>query len=184
MKLSDFVFNASSGVYSCNAEIKQINYLDGSERYLYEVLKSTHDLSLLSAELKAAIKDWPSLYHFSTYRATILDCFNFQNREARVLELGAGCGAVTRWFGEHFDDVHAVEGSFQRAAVARLRCRDLSSVKVYASNFFDLDVDKQFDIVTLIGVLEYSHLYHPVHREKPHDAALSTLRFEIGRAHV
>jgi len=176
MKLSDFEYDASSGVYISSAEIKQIDYLDGSERYLHDVLMSSHDLDLYSPEIKAKIKNWPSLYHLSPYRPTIIDCFDFQNKEATILELGAGCGAITCWLGDHFRDVHAVEGSFQRAYIARLRCRGLSSLKVYAANFFDLDLDKQFDIVTLIGVLEYSHLYHPVHREKPHEAALSTLQ--------
>lgn len=176
MKLEDLILDALSDVYIGNAEITQIGYLDGAESYLKEVLMSADDLGLLSDELKSRIKDWPTLYHLSPYRATILDCFDFQNREAKVLELGAGCGAVTRWLGEHFRDVHAVEGSFQRASIARLRCRDLSNVKVYAANFFDIEFEKQFDIVTLIGVLEYSHLYHPVHKEKPHEAALSTLQ--------
>jgi len=58
MTIEDFVFDASSGVYICSTEIKQINYLDGSERYLYEVLMSTHALGLLSNELRSKIKDW------------------------------------------------------------------------------------------------------------------------------
>jgi len=180
MKLSDFEYDASSGVYISSAEIKQIHYLDGSEQYLKEVLTSAYDLSFFSEELKSKIKDWPSLYHLSPYRATIIDCFDFQNKEETVLELGAGCGAISRWLGEHFQDVRAVEGSFQRASIARLRCRDLSSVKVYTANFYDIDVERQFDIVTLIGVLEYSHLYHPLHKRNPHEAALATLQFAHG----
>jgi hypothetical protein len=175
MKLGDFVLDPSTNVHVSSAETPQINYLDGSERYLYEVLTWSHDLGLLSPELKKNVADWPSEYHLSRYRATIVDCFDFNNKEAKVLELGAGCGAVTRWLGEHFEDVHAVEGSFQRAGIARLRCRDLSHVKIYAANFFNLDLDKQFDIVTLIGVLEYSHLYHPEDRKNPYDASLAGL---------
>lgn len=180
MKLQDLILDSSSGVYTGNAEIKQIRYLDGSEQYLKEVLTSAYDLSFFSKELQSKIKDWPSLYHLSPHRATIIDCFDFQNKEAKILELGAGCGAVTRWLGEHFQDVRAVEGSFQRASIARLRCRDLFSVKVYAANFYDLDVEKQFDVVTLIGVLEYSHLYHPLHNGNSYEAALATLQFAHG----
>jgi len=91
--------------------------------------------------------------------------------------LGAGCGAVTRWLGEHFQDVHAIEGSFQRAYINGLRCRGISGVKVYTANFFDVDIEKQFDILTLIGVLEYSHLYHPIHKKHPYEAAFSALQF-------
>lgn len=176
MKLEDFILSTSAQVYVRDAEISQIDYLDGAERYLKEALLSAYDLGLLSADLKSKIKDWPSLYHLSPYRATIMDCFDFINKEAKVLELGAGCGAVTRWLGEHFQDVYAVEGSLQRASIVRLRCQGLSGVKVYSANFFDLDIHNQFDIVTLIGVLEYSHLYHPVHRGKPYEASLAALK--------
>ncbi len=176
MKFENFVLDSSTNVYVSKAELTQIRYFDGAEAYLKEALQSVNDLGLLSTEIKSKIKDWPSLYHLSPYRATIIDCFDFQNKEATVLELGAGCGGVTRWLGEHFQDVYAVEGSFQRACVTRLRCRDLSSVKVYSANFFDLDLEKQFDVVTLIGVLEYSHLYHPAHKRNPYEAALSALK--------
>lgn len=177
MKLEDFVLNPSTNVYVSKAGINRIDYRDGAEQYLQKVLASSQDLSLLSEELKSRIRDWPSLYHLSPYRATILDCFDFRRNESTVLELGAGCGAVTRWLGEHFQDVHAVEGSLQRAHVARLRCKDLSRVKIYAANFYDLAVAGQFDVVTLIGVLEYSHLYHPAHKGNPYAAALDTLHF-------
>ena len=177
MKLGDFVLDPSTNVYISKTGIDRIDYRDGAEQYLKEVLTSSHDHRLLSEELKSKIRDWPSLYHLSPYRATIVDCFDFQNSEASVLELGAGCGAVTRWLGEHFQDVHAVEGSLQRAHVARLRCQDLSRAKIYAANFYDLDVERQFDVVTLIGVLEYSHLYHPAHKGNPYAAASATLHF-------
>ena len=177
MKLEDFVLDPSTNVYLSKTGVDRIEYRDGAEQYLHKVLTSSQDLTLLSEELKSRIRDWPSLYHLSPYRATILDCFDFRSNEATVLELGAGCGAVTRWLGEHFQDVHAVEGSFQRAHVARLRCKDLPRVKVYAANFYDLDVARQFDVVTLIGVLEYSHLYHPAHKGNPYAAALDTLHF-------
>ena len=64
------------------------------------------------------------------------------SRTARraLLELGAGCGAVTRWLGEHFENVDTVEGSLARAQVARERCRDLDGVRVAAANFFDLEL--------------------------------------------
>lgn len=175
MKLTDFVLDASSGVYVNTGSRASIGYLDGAEAYLMDVLKKTDDLSVSSPALQCRIKDWASSYHLSRYRSTILDCFDFSNKEASVLELGAGCGGVTRWLGEHFNDICAIEGSFQRASVVKLRCRDLPAVKVYCANLFDVDLENQFDVATLIGVLEYSHLFHPDKKTTPFQATLAVL---------
>jgi GT2 family glycosyltransferase/ubiquinone/menaquinone biosynthesis C-methylase UbiE len=176
VKLKDFKYDDTSGLYLGKESGTPAGYMDGAESYLSKILSHSSDLGIFSTELKSAVKDWPSMYHLSPYRATILDCFDFTNHNSRVLELGAGCGAVTRWLGEKFEDVCSVEGNFHRAHVARLRCRDLTNVTVYKSNFLDLEINNCFDITTLIGVLEYSHLYHPRYNNSPEMAALSTLK--------
>ena len=137
MGLENFICD-SSGVYRAKEEGTPAGYMDGAESYLLEHLEKSRDLGLFSSELKSGIRDWPSLYHISPYRSTIFDCLDFHNKDAKVLELGAGCGAVTRWLGEHFKEVCAVEGGFHRAQVAHMRCRDLDSVDVHAANFLDL----------------------------------------------
>ncbi|HEY4348153.1 MAG TPA: glycosyltransferase [Gaiellaceae bacterium] len=174
MKLEDLVVHGESGVLVPSHEGTAATYLDGAEQYLLDALKSAGDVSVHSSELRARVRDWASLYHLTPYRATIFDALGL-SPDARVLELGAGCGAVTRWLGEHFAQVDAVEGSLARARVARERCRDLEGVRVAAANFFDLDFGGSYDIATLIGVLEYSHLYHPEHGDNPSAAALSNL---------
>jgi len=131
--LDDLVLHPESGVYVLPETGTAVAYLDGAERYLLEALRSSADVGVFSSELRARVKDWASLYHLTPYRSTIMDALGFANTSARVLELGAGCGAVTRWLGEHFDSVDAVEGSLARARVARERCRDLESVRVAAS---------------------------------------------------
>src|SRR4051794_12158896 len=103
-------------------------YLDGAERYLHDVLLAASDRSVASGELKQHIRDWPSLSPLTPYRSTIFDCLGLSAGDARVLELGCGCGAITRWLGEHCGEVHAVEGSVDRARVARARTADLDNV--------------------------------------------------------
>ena len=173
MKLDELLAH-SSGVLVPPREGTAATYLDGAEQYLLEALRSSADVSVFSQELRTRVRDWASLYHLTPYRATIMDALGFSNRAARVLELGAGCGAVTRWLGEHFEAVDTVEGSLARAQVARERCRDLSGVRVTAANFFDVELTG-YDVTTLIGVLEYSHLYHPELRHDPAAAARSNL---------
>jgi len=177
MKLEDLVLDDSLGIYVPHDADLSIPYEDGGERYLEDVLRQSEDLSLRSVQLRKAINNWTSLYHFSAYRPTILDCFDYNSTDARVLELGAGCGGVTRWLGENFSEVVAIEGSTKRASIAKLRCRDLRSVKVCGINIFDLEIENSFDIVTLIGVLEYSHLFYPDGAVTAQEAALSLLRF-------
>ena len=175
MRLDQFEKQASSLIYTEPGKLAPAGYNDGSEQYLLDLFLKTSDLSVGSQELQRAIRDWPSLYHLSPYRTTIFDCFEFSDRTANVLELGCGCGAITRWLGEHFGRVDAIEGNVNRAKVARARCRDLNNVEVYSANYSQLQFERKYQIATLIGVLEYGHLYHPQHRKSPHLAGVSNL---------
>jgi SAM-dependent methyltransferase len=76
-----------------------------------------------------------------------------------VLELGSGCGALTRYLGELGAEVTAVEGSCTRARIAALRCRDLPSVRVCCENLLEFTTEERFDWVLMIGVLEYAPLF-------------------------
>lgn len=154
-------------------------YADGGERHVHEVVAAAADTSVHSGQLAAAIRDWPSLYHLSPYRSTLYDCLGL-TRPVDVVELGAGCGATTRWLGERMRSVLAVEGSRARAAVIRERCADLDTVDVVVGNFADVDLRGRADLVTLIGVLEYSHLYSLRHPGDPAGAAVETLELARG----
>lgn len=164
--------------YSLNlyrSDNQSINYSDGDllEQYIEASIDQCQDLSSLSLELSGYIRDWPSEYHFSRRRSNLLRCLkNLDNQT--VLEIGAGCGAITRYLGESNCDVTAVEGSLRRARICAKRCRDLDNVKVVRSNFFELDFQQKFNVITLIGVLEYSGKYidHP----SPYQAVLEKAR--------
>ncbi|HYD91372.1 MAG TPA: hypothetical protein VEA37_07800, partial [Flavobacterium sp.] len=52
-----------------------------------------------------------------------------------------------------------VEGTQRRAIITAERCRDLNNVRVYCDNLAEFTSDEKFDVVTLIGVLEYSRLF-------------------------
>ncbi|ROZ79131.1 bifunctional 2-polyprenyl-6-hydroxyphenol methylase/3-demethylubiquinol 3-O-methyltransferase UbiG [Ramlibacter sp. WS9] len=134
-----------------------ISYSDGDEveDYLYSVLRNAVDLSAASSELAAAIKDWPSEYHLSPRRHNLLRHLELKSTD-RVLELGCGCGAITRFLGETGATIIALEGSPRRAKIAAERCRDLPNVSVRCGNIADFRAAEKFDFVTLIGVLEYA----------------------------
>ncbi|KAA3619189.1 MAG: class I SAM-dependent methyltransferase [Proteobacteria bacterium] len=134
---------------------------DAAERYLHDVLKNATDLSSDSEELQLAIRDWPSEYHLSPRRANLLRPLPIE-RGARVLELGCGCGAITRYLGEAGCDVDAVEGSAVRARLARMRCQELDNVSVVQANFNRLSLPRhEYDYALLIGVAEYARRFSP-----------------------
>lgn len=137
-----------------------IAYSDGDEveRRIASIIGNATDLGILSDELRPHCTDWPSIYHLSGTRANILRPFESELR-GDILEIGAGCGAITRFLGECGGNVLALEGSPRRASIARARTRDLDNVTVVCDKFDDFSCDQKFDVVTLIGVLEYANLF-------------------------
>ncbi|RBP48448.1 SAM-dependent methyltransferase [Arenicella xantha] len=146
-------------VYAAEAGAADFQYSDGdeAEAKLYTILSQAKDLSSKSYELQSKIDDWPTEYHLSSTRANLLRSLDLSNVN-RVLELGCGCGSITRYLGEHSHiQVDAVEGSASRAALAALRCRDLDNVTISVANFNDIQFPKNgYDLVLFVGVTEYA----------------------------
>jgi len=158
---SDLEFHTATRLWM-KADAPEFGYSDGTavENGLLESLRRCRDVSMCSSELPPHIKDWPTLYHFSSSRANVLRPIAAKLSGARVLEIGAGCGAITRFLGETAEEVFAVEGSPRRALITRERTRDLDNVHVVAANMQDVHLEEaSFDVVTLIGVLEYARLF-------------------------
>ena len=171
MKVNELAFDEKNRVY-LNPD-KVISYSDGerSEQYTFDSFKNSKDTSIFSMELFERIQDWSSEYHLTTYRANIVRPLNIK-KEHRILEIGAGCGAITRYLGETGAAITAVEGSLSRARCIAERCRDLDNVTVVCSNVEDVEFDEKFDIITLIGVFEYTAKYSK--RANPFCAALES----------
>src|SRR6185503_13015752 len=58
----------------------------------------------------------------------------------------------------------SIEGSLTRAKCIAARCSEFNNVEVLASNFEKIDLiglfgENSFDVITLIGVLEYTNKY-------------------------
>ncbi len=137
-------------------------YSDGDavENRLRAILSNATDRRVLSMELMEKITDWPTRYHLSPLRSNLLRPQEHLLKEASVLELGGGCGAITRYLGETCRQVTMVEGSPRRAAIAAARCLGLDNVRIYCDNILHADFpDAPYDVVTLIGVLEYARLF-------------------------
>ena len=140
---------------------KSHSYSDGDsiEEDIFRVVATASDVSLYSPHLIENCNSWANTYHFSPDRHHLLKPLDGLIRDKNVLELGCGCGAISRYLGEVAKNVVAVEGSVNRGKVAAERCRDLPNVNVVIDLIQDLEFEEQFDVVTLIGVLEYSQIY-------------------------
>ena len=101
---------------------------------------------------------WPLLYHLSPERRNLLEWYPFR-RDAALLEIGAGCGALTGLFAERVAQVTAVELSAKRSRIIERRYADRPNLEIMAGNFTDMTFDRSFDYVTLIGVLEYTRAF-------------------------
>lgn len=137
-----------------------LDFSDGDEveDRLLRLIGNAADLSCGSMELASAACDWPTHYHLSPQRVDLLRPLR-PLFSGPVLEIGAGCGALTRYLGECDVPVVAVEGSARRAHIAALRCRDLPNVEVVADGFEAFRWPETFQTVLLVGVLEYSRLF-------------------------
>jgi len=138
------------------------DYSDGAEveERILSILASANDVSSYSIELRNSICDWPTLYHLSPNRSNLLRPF-VNDLKGEILELGAGFGAITRFIAEQGGSILAVEGSARRAQGASLRCKDLNNVHFVVDTFDSFNLPYQFDVITIIGVLEYAQKYFP-----------------------
>ena len=75
------------------------SYRDGAEQALFYQMAGAADLRADSDELISQAQGWAERYHVDPARANIVRGLTIPP-EARVLEIGAGCGAVTRYLGK------------------------------------------------------------------------------------
>ncbi|NKY09926.1 SAM-dependent methyltransferase [Cellulomonas hominis] len=129
-------------------------YADGAEEELARIVAAATDLSSSSEELAAAAHDWGTTYSLVPTRSNIVRALDL-TPDMTVLEIGCGCGPITRYLGESCGTVDAVEPMPARARVARLRTRDLDSVQVCVGTLDDVPAEPTYDLVVVVGVLEY-----------------------------
>lgn len=147
---------------------EKYHYEDGIEDDLLELVKS----GLSWKEMLAIKESWPFLYHLHPDRENILKWYPFSGDE-RVLEIGSGCGALTGLLARSCKDVVCNDISLKRSQINAYRNKDYKNINIYVSNFMDLPKDSEYDLITLIGVLEYSQSY--IEGDTPYINMLKTL---------
>ncbi|MEB1806661.1 MAG: class I SAM-dependent methyltransferase [Bacillaceae bacterium] len=128
-------------------------YSDGAIEY--EFLNWVQQENFNEEEILEADNRWPVLYYFSKNRWNLLDWYPFE-RHSKILEVGAGCGALTGLLCEKVDHVYALEMSELRSKILAYRHKTRKNLKVMIADINNYQSDELFDYVTLIGILEYA----------------------------
>lgn len=148
-------------------------YVDGSEEQLLAIVKqhAKDEYNQMIFEQS----DWAVLYHLSDIRGNIVEWIPMLETD-RVLEIGAGCGAITGTLAAKAGHVDSVDLSKARSLVNANRNKEKDNIDIFVGDF--MDVEKQltepYDYISLIGVLEYAPCY--LKTEKPFEAMLSVAK--------
>ncbi len=146
------------------------SYSDGS---IEDTMLDMAERGLSYEECMAENDSWPVYYHFSPVRENLLSWYDFGS-DSDVLEIGAGCGAVTGAIAKGVKSVTALELTRRRAAILAQRHRELDNLHVMVGNLEDVEFDKLFDAITMIGVLEYA--CKTINSERPYDEFLRQVK--------
>ncbi len=133
----------------------QDRYTDGNvENDMLKYAKEYADLDQI------ALSDgrWPVFYHFSKLRENILNWYDFKE-DCSILEVGAGCGALTGLLCKKAKKVCANEMSKQRADILYNRYRSVDNLDIIVGSVMEIELEQKFDYVILMGVLEYAGIF-------------------------
>ncbi|MCR4705662.1 MAG: class I SAM-dependent methyltransferase [Lachnospiraceae bacterium] len=105
-------------------------------------------------------KNWPILYHLSPQRENIVSWIPME-QDAKVLEVGSGCGAITGALSARAKEVTCIDLSKKRSLINAYRHPDCNNVTIKLGNFQDIEphLDTDYDYIYLIGVFEYAQSY-------------------------
>ncbi len=135
-----------------------IEYSDGDvELKIKAIIEQNAPVSSAGRFKQEQSHNWYHRYHLSPVRSNLMRHFDFSGLD--VLELGAGMGAVSRYLAEHSQWLTAVEGSQRRFSVLASRLRDLHNWDGVVANVEELSLARKYDVVCIVGVMEYSELY-------------------------
>ena len=120
-------------------------------------------------------RSWSVMYHLSYIRENVVSWLPIKNSD-KVLEVGAGCGAVTGALARLAGSVTSVDLSKKRSLINAYRNKEYDNLTIMVGNFEDVEkgLTEKYDYITLIGVLEYAASY--INADKPYHQFLEILK--------
>lgn len=152
--------------YYCGEDL----YSDGDaiENKILEIVKTDNDYEYCHKDLT----NWAVLYHLSRQRENIVEPMRI-TKEDTILEVGAGMGAITGELARKGKRVDCIELSKRRSLVNAYRHKQYDNINIYVGNFQDIEITRKYDVITLIGVLEYA--YHYINDDNPYEAFIEKI---------
>ena len=92
-------------------------------------------------------------------RENILNFYKFK-KNSTVVEIGAGMGSLTGLLCDKCSHVTAVEMNDLRADIIRERYKDRDNLEVLTGDVNNISINKKYDYVVFIGVLEYAGIFY------------------------
>lgn len=141
-------------------------YSDGAiEDYILTCVQENRKEEILKTNT-----NWAVLYHLSDMRENLLEAISFPEN-SNVLEIGSGCGALTGLLAKKAKKVTCVELSKKRSEINAVRNQYFKNIEIKVGNFQKIEKKlKKYDVITLIGVWEYSILY--IEHTEPYEEML------------
>ena len=118
-----------------------------------------------SSSFKKIVEDsdeWAYLYHLSDIRENIVSWLPIKKSD-KVLEVGAGMGAICGALCKLASEVTTVDLSLKRSTINANRHKDCGNLSMKIGNFTDIEPElpNDYDWIFLIGVFEYAISYIP-----------------------
>lgn len=136
-----------------------LDYYDGNDYYSDGEIENII-LDIVKEQKKIGdysdINDFfPVLYHLSPERENILNWYPFKESDT-VLEIGAGCGAITGLLCRLAKHVTSIELSKKRSEINYERNHAYDNLDIIVGNIDSIVLNAKFDYIVLNGVFEYA----------------------------
>ena len=118
-----------------------------------ETDKAVHEYIFSEKDRNQDEGRFPVYLALSELRRGLFSWYDF-GREASILEIGGGYGALTGLFCERAREVVVTERSPYRAQIIQKRYEDRDNLSVYVGDILEMTFEKKFAYIILTGILE------------------------------
>lgn len=153
-------------------------YADSAEDTLFDLFanNSVKEAEQKRKKILGSNPPWAVYYHLSPFRRNLFRMYEFR-KGTTVLEVGAGCGAITEELVKKDIDVCALELSEKRSLINAYRNQQADNLEIIVGNLDVYKPKNKFDYVVCVGVLEYAGTFY--HSHSPYRDFLTSLRNKL-----